>query len=200
MLHMVKGCNPPFPEKLVESYEMHNGVITANLHAEKIEPFFLHFLALHTGEPLFFALELPANIKDEAVTKEGRVDCFHNDLYLIDVCDGETAVSILDDYGELLLNDGVSRFGFGAPRRREEMLLDKYNILRIFSPTPENYSDFFASHGVPRVGRLYTAWDSISEDSPGRCERYETGGITVFSLPSLLRDRGIFFAGKQEEE
>ncbi len=125
MLEMVKGCQVPFPEKLGEGYKMEERMITANVGAGKLRQAVENFIAMHASERLFFILEIPTNQKEEPEPEK----VLHKDVYYLDGCSRKKALGILEDYGELLIQDGMSAFGFGCQETGDEIMVEKYNIL-----------------------------------------------------------------------
>ena len=197
MLNMVKGCRVPFPEKLSEGYEILDGRIVANVNAEKLLDAFKFFIVLNREERGFFFLELPVNRDDEVPKKPGVVETFHNRVYYIDDLPPEESFGILRRSGDLLINDGISAFGFGF-QTRDEIMLGKYNVVTIASSEPEKYAEIFGPLEIPRVENLVTAWDTFTQDAPGIAERVEIDGKTVFDLPEDYRDWGIYEAEIRE--
>ena len=131
MLNLVKGYKISEPEKLNEGYEVISEVsITANVNAEKIFDVFQHFIVMH-DEPLFFILELPVTSDRETPIAPGIVEKLHKDVYYIDGCSREECLVLMERYGELLINDGISKFGFGGHESQDEIMLDKYNVVVI---------------------------------------------------------------------
>lgn len=199
MLNMVKGCKVPFPDQLFEGYEVQENRIFANANVEKIKDIFNHFIVMHDQEQGFFILELPANRDEEDEIRPGVVQATHKHVYYIDALSTEGALTIMMRSGELLINDGISYFGYGFPNTGDEIMLDKYNVLTIVTQEIGRYADFFESHDIPQVEDLKTAWDSFSEEHPGVAERYELNNKTVFDLVEDYKDWGIYKAGTREE-
>ena len=157
MLNLGKGYKIYEPEKLSEAYEVSNEVsIMANVVVEKVVDVFQHFIAMY-DEPLFFILELPVTCDREALIAPGVVEETHKDVYYIDGCTQEECLVLLEKYGELLVNDGMNRFGFGCHESGDEIMLDKYNVVTIYSRILSKYNDFFEAHEINRVSQLVTA-------------------------------------------
>lgn len=199
MLNMVKGCTVPFPEQLSEGYEVQENRIFANVNAEKILDVFNHFIVMHDDDQGFFILELPVNRDEEEEIRPGVVEATHKHVYYIDALSTEEALTILIRSGELLINDGISYFGYGFPKTGDEMMLDKYNVITIFSQEIDRYSDFFDPHDIPRVEDLKMAWDTFSEEHPGIAERIDIDGKSVYDLVDQYKDWGIYKADTREE-
>ncbi|MBR7002313.1 MAG: hypothetical protein IKI11_06620 [Neisseriaceae bacterium] len=194
LLKMKVGSKVPNPEKLFEGYEIQENHIIANVSIDKIESIMQHFIIMHKEEPLFFILEIPTHFKNETAPNQ-----LHKDVYYIDGCTAEETFNILECYGNLLYNDGCVSFGFGCHYSNNEIIFGKYNVLTIYSSNIEQFYDFFEQHNIEQVNRLITAWDTFSYDNPGMSERYEENGKSIYDLPELLKDWGIYFAERREE-
>ena len=99
--------------KLYEGYEADDSGLIANVGIDKIEDIMQHFIGMH-DEPLFFILELPCTADQETQVRPGVVETMHKDVYYMDGCSREEALTILSRAGSILYNDGISSFGFGG--------------------------------------------------------------------------------------
>ncbi len=198
MLQLRKGAKVPFPEQLCEGYEIRENMITANISANKIEMVMAHFICMRS-EPVFFILELPVRQYEETESSPGVVEAFHKDVYYIDGCSRDEALTILSRVGQLMINDGLCSFGFGGHKSQEEIVLGKYNIATIFSRNAESFRDFFKEHDIPEVSNLKTAWDTFSQDHPGSSEKIITNGKDVYSIPVDFEKWGIYKAEIRED-
>jgi len=199
MLNFVKGHKVCNPERLFEGYAIADDCcINANVNAEKISDIFEHFIVMHE-EPLFFILELPVGLDREKPVSPGIIDNFHKDVYYIDGCTNEDCLALMMRYGELLINDGLVRFGFGGHESQDEIMLDKYNVIYIYSNRLSNFDGFFEAYDIQRKEKLVTAWNTFSSETPGESKRYELNGKTVYDLPNELKDWGIYLAETRTE-
>lgn len=198
MLKFRKGCTVPYPEKINEEYELNNNCIIANIDADKIENLLLDFIKMH-NEPLFFILEIPSKLDDEKMVKPYIVEGLHKDVYYIDGCTQEQGFVIVSRIGELLVNDGLSSFGFGCHISHDELMVGKYNVLTIYSQKLENYNTLLAKNQLKCVNKIVTAWDTFTQDTPGEAKRIETNGKNVFDIPEMFADWGIYFAEQRED-
>ena len=187
-------CSVPMRKKLREGYEISPGRITANVGTDKIWELMQGFIEEH-DEPLFFILEIPAKAGDEP----GDGSSLHKDVYYIDGLTREQAKTVLFRAGKLLINDGMSEFGFGGHESSEEITFGKYNVLTVFAEDAERYRGFFEAYRIPEAHPLITAWDTFSEFAPGSCSLYEENGRTVYDLPEELNEFGIYFAERRED-
>ena len=199
MLNLVKGHRVSLVENLFESFtKLTEHYLMANVHAEKILEAFQHFIAIH-DEPLFFILELPVSIDREKVIEKNIINELHKDVYYIDNCSREECLVLLIRYGDLLVNDGLSKFGFGGHKSHDEIMLDSYNVVTIYSKELSKFNDFFEPHNIQFVEELVTASETFSETSPGISEIYESNGKTVYDLPEELAEWGIYLAETRTE-
>ena len=199
MLNLVKGHQVSLVENLFESFtKLTEYYLMANVHEEKILEIFQHFIAIH-DEPLFFILELPVSIDREKVIARNIIEESHKDVYYIDGCSREECLALLIRYGDLLINDGLSKFGFGGHKSHDEIMLDSYNVVTIYSKELSKFNDFFEPHNIQFVEELVTAWETFSKTSPGISEIYECNGKTVYDLPEELAEWRIYLAETRTE-
>ena len=199
MLNLVKGHRVTLVENLFESFtKLTEHHLMANVHSEKILEVFQHFIAIH-DEPLFFILELPVSVDREKEIAKNIIEELHKDVYYIDNCSREECLVLLIRYGDLLVNDGLSKFGFGGHKSHDEIMLDSYNVVTIYSKELSKFNDFFEPHNIQFVEELVTAWKTFSKTSPGISEIYECNGKTVYDLPEELAEWRIYLAETRTE-
>ena len=199
MLKMKKGCIVPFPERLQPSYETGPHGFLANVGADQIDAMVRHFLAIN-DDPIFFILELPQNLRNE--NPETLHHTFHKEVYYLDGCTRERALSVLDRTGELLIQDGISSFGFGCHGSGDEIMSGKYNVVTVYTSQPQRYreANFFAARGIREVDRVVTAWDTFDQEHPGQARLWcEEGGRDAYSLPEELKEWGLYLAELRED-
>ncbi len=51
---------------------------------------------------------------------------------------------------------------------------------------------------IPESEQLVTAWDFISHDTPGECERFEKGGHDIYDVVKALKAVGLYCAEQRE--
>ena len=88
---------------------------------------------------------------------------------------------------------------YGCHESQDEIMLDKYNVVTIYSQQLSNYNDFFEAHGIEKVESLITAWDTFSDATPGQAERCDCKGKSVYNLPEELKDWGMYLADTRAE-
>ena len=198
MLKLKEGYHVPFPEKLSEGYEMEENSIVANVGVDKLEEVIQHFIAIK-DEPIFFILELPASGEKESPKASGIVTALHKDIYYIDGCSVDAALILFERTKDLLLADGMCQFGFGCHESHDEIMVEKYNVVSIYSQDIQKYNDFYEPHNIKEAKNFITAWDTFSLEHPGSSERIEKNRKTVYDLPELLKGWGIYLAETVEE-
>lgn len=198
MLNLRNGSKVPFPEKLSEGYEYNKPCFTANVGADKLEAIMRHFITLH-NEPLFFILELPTRQENETEVRPGVVEALHKDAYYIDGCTQEDALAILRETADLMINDGMCAFGFGCHQSHDEIMVGKYNVVTVYAQDKAVYDGFFEEHGIALTENLVTAWDTFSQEYPGESSIVDTDGKSVYDIPEILKERGIFFAERRQD-
>lgn len=198
MLVLRAGCRVPFPEKLFEEYMLMENQIIANISADRIRTVMEHFICIHE-EPLFFILELPSKQYDEKEIRPGVVEKLHKDVYYIDGCSNEEALTILLRVGDIMINDGLCSFGFGCHESNDEIMFGKYNVTTIFSRNIGQYINFMEDHEITKREHIVTAWDTFSKEHPGSSVRIDTDGNDVFSIPEMFADWGIYKAEQRED-
>ena len=199
MLKLIKGHAVSKPELLEEGYMMSSDVsIIANVDADKIKDVLQHFIVMRK-EPMFFILELPVTSNREEEVSPGVVKDTHKDIYYVDGCSQEECLVLLERYGELLINDGISSFGFGGHESQDEIMVGHYNVLTIYSQKLDDFEGFYEMHEIEKKDDIVTAWDTFTKDTPGQSLRYELDGKTVFDIPDLLKDLNIYLAETRVE-
>lgn len=196
MLNMVKGCRISDPSVLDEGYQRIEDGFAANVNAEKIQPVLESFIRLH-NEFCFVILEIPTNAKEEAALRSDGAAPLHKDVYYLDGLTSERALDFLRVFGEWFVHDGMSTFGIGIHSGANEILVDKYNVVRVYTKTPQRYHGFFESHGIPEAAELKTAWDYFTRETPGDSFLYTHKGTTVYDLVEHLKQYGLYFAERR---
>lgn len=202
MLTMRKGFSIPFADKLSEGYKTDGKIFTANVSAQKTLPLLENFVKLHENERLFFILELPTPQTAEPKDENGNIIAFHKDIYYLDDCTSAMIRDVLDIVGKMLLDDGISQFGVGSHITNDEMMICKYNIVNLYRNDEQStlYDGFFENAGIRKENNLVTAWDMLSPATPGECTMCEQYGRTVYDIPPVVAELGMYMAERCEEQ
>ncbi len=198
MLNMVKGCKVHDPAVLHEGYQRTETGYAANVNAEKIQTLVERFIALQ-DKWVFLILEVPTNAKDEVEIRPGVVESLHMDVYYLDGLSKESAISLLHTFGPLFIHDGMCKFGFGSHSGNNEIVQDRYNVVTIYTKTPERYDGMFESLGITEVAELKTAWDFFTHDTPGECRKVPYREKDIYEIVEHLKQYGLYFAERREK-
>ena len=142
---------------------------------------------------------MPSNQEDETELRPGVVNALHKDVYYIDGCTQEEAFVILNRTADLMINDGLCSFGFGCHISNDEIMIEKYNVVSVYTQNKNTFDGFFEEHEIEYVEHLITAWDTFTQDMPGESFRVDTDGKSIYDIPDILKDWGIYFAERREE-
>jgi len=145
------------------------------------------------------------NLDQEKVEKEpegnnpGILKSQHRMVYYLDGIDSEEGMEILDTFGEVLINDGLSAFGFGT--KDSEIGKYQYNemLVHVYEDM-DPWKKVFLLAGVPERKDLTFADDVFSWKNPGVAERYEDDqGRSVYDVVDVLKKAGLYEAEVREE-
>ena len=178
---LCQGVNVDNTDKLCSVIVTEKDGFTGSLSAELIAPAVKAFLD-KVPEPVFFFLELPEDIDDYA-------------LYYLDNCTREVAYAVMKRFGELLVQDGVSRFGFGSNKTGDELYFKDYQEFMLYSETPDLYSEGLKKLGTKICDKRDDAvflGDLISKKNEGVLTEVELNGETVFDIPEALEEAGMY--------
>nr|WP_297175418.1 hypothetical protein [uncultured Agathobaculum sp.] len=176
MFQTAAGVHLPFPEQIQEQYQQQGDNLTANLSFEKLADF-IHAFYAKLDEPLFLAI---------------HPDAEADEVWYLDNMTKKQLTTILDGYGELLYQDGLSAFAIGSLATEEELFVQKYKVLSIYSPRSARFAKLLEQYGAARTDHLVTPWDTFSKAHPGEAQRLEIAGQTVPDLVQELCKIGMY--------
>ena len=194
-----KGYYVPKQYMVNEGFQIKNETtIMANIDDVNIERMLYNFI--DTLEyPSFFFLEIPLNKQQELKLRKKDTDPFHTEVYYIDGRTKDELKSILKKFGRLLIEDGLSTFGFGSNIKPLEICCTKYNIVYIYTNEIEKYAKFLKDIGINHLDRLITAWDTFTQSDPGRSEIAVIDGKKIYDLVQEYKDWGMYKAEIRED-
>ena len=181
---LIAGVEVELDGKIKSAYTENDDGFEAVVSAEKIYQLVNSFIGL-LDEPVFFFLELPKNA-DENDTGY--------DIYYLDNCTLPVAKAIMKRYGELLVQDGISRFGFGSHSSNEEVYVMDYQQISIYCPEKKKAAVLLYDLGIEKTDKLHTMWEGFSEETPGICIRVDVNGENVFDIAENLSSEGMYKA------
>lgn len=190
MFQTAPGVTIPLSDTILEEYQIYDGEsVFANVSYEKLTAFVTEFYQA-LPEPLFFVMQLPLSIYEENRMGFDQI-CHQEVLYL----DGQTQNQIdkiMSSYGQLLFSDGISQFAIASHQSHEEVFIQKYKIVSIYSKNPEKYAPLLIRYGLHQTNHLITAWDTFSDDYPGECRSICLEGLNAYQVAETLKKQGMY--------
>lgn len=192
MFQAAPGVTIPFPDKILEEYQIFKGEsIHANVSYEKLSAFVSDFYKA-LPEPLFLVMQLPLSIDEE--NEMGFNEIFHQEVLYLDGQMQSQINTIMTSYGQILLSDGLSQFAIASHKNHEEIFIEKYKVVSIYSEVPEKYESLLLKYGLRRTDHLITAWDTFSQDYPGECRKIRIEGLDSYNVADILKKQGMYRA------
>lgn len=193
MFQTASGVILPFPEKIKEEFIVLNRCLRFHLSFEKIQPMLDEFIE-NLAEPLFIVLQFPLSQPEEEELRQSDTDPLHQKVCYLDGQSKQQVKALLQQYGDLLLNDGISQFAVASHTTQEEMFIRKYKLIDIYCGNPEKYFPLMNKYGVAHTDNLVTAWNTFTRETPGEAIRIEKNGINVFDVFNKLVKVGMYVA------
>lgn len=173
-------------ELIKESYAIEGDMILINLDADHYKDVMLE-LCLKLPEPVFFVFEIPCNELKEKELRKSNSDSFHKEVCYIDGLYNDTIKTFFESFGDVLINDGLSSFGFSSHNYEIEIMKDGYNCLRVYAKNKNNFINILNENNIPIVENIVLVSDILSSNNPGYCERFtDEDGKTIFDLADFL--------------
>ena len=176
---LCQGVSLRSTQDVHSAFSVKGSDISGVLSAQLILKCAVEFIRL-VNEPVFFFLELPVEDSQEY------------EIYYLDNCTKEVASAVLKRFGELLANDGLSRFGFGSNKTDEELYFEDYQGFSAYVKEPEAFAQALEKLGAKRQDSFTSLWDVMSDDNIGCLSAVELDGETVFDIPQALSDAGMY--------
>lgn len=192
MFQTAHGVTIPFPDKIQEQFQVYEGKsIYANISFEKLKPILTEFYH-NLPEPLFFVLQLPLSIHEERKLKDSNT--FHQEVCYLDGQTKSQIDDIIEKYGQILLEDGMSQFAVASHVNNEEIFIQKYKLTAFYSSSPRRFIPFLQRYGLTETDNLITVWNTFSQETPGECRRVSINGFDVYDVAEQLKKQGLYRA------
>ena len=190
--NLIQGVSVDVLDGIRSAYVIRDNCLDSVISAELIKPL-LKGVIDKLDEPQFFFLELPCTEDEEKQLKKLENEAQHYKVYYLDGCTRPVSHAILDRYGDLLINDGLTRFGFGSNKTNDEVYVMDYQQVQVYGMT-RFFEPVFQKLGVPETEALRTMWDNFSPDHPGICSTVELEGERTEDIAANLADEGMYYA------
>ena len=173
-------------------------LIDSVLSAELIRPLLDSAVKL-LPEPHFFFIELPCTEDEEKELRSSKNDPAHYKVYYLDGCTKPVTHAIITRYGELLINDGLTRFGFGSNSSDEEIYVLDYQQVQIYADD-DRFVPLFERLGAERVEEVKTVWENFTPENVGVSFAVEIEGETSADIPENVKSEGMYYAETRANE
>ena len=198
---IIEGLIISGTEKVKSSYiRTSDNEINCVLSADKIKATIKKTVKL-IKKPYFF-LEVPCTDAQEAELAKAGKSGLHMQLYNLEVTH-DVAYAILKRYGDLLINDGVTNFGFCSLETETEIYVKPFQSIMFYSENGiSSFEDILKQENIPECKKdQYVSLDSlISEDNPSDRVLVELNGETVFDMIENLKEVGLTLCDVIEED
>lgn len=192
MFQTAPGISIPFGEKIREQFQVYdNQLVRANISFEKLKPLVMEFYR-NLPKLLFFVLQLPLTIQEER--RDGTDTTLHQEVCYLDGQAREQIYAILNSYGEILLPDGLSQFAIASHTSHEEIFIQRYKLMDLYSATPRRFVPLLQRYGVTETDHLLTVWDTFSPETPGQCRLISIEEQDVYKIAEQLKKKGMYRA------
>ncbi len=188
-IKLIHGIEFSGADKLKAEFRQDGESLTLALSAEDYPAFFPK-AAGALAEPLFFFAELPSG--ESGITGGDAADEYKT--YYLDNCTLPVIKAILKRYGGILYSDGVLRFGFGSHKTGDEVYMQEYQQLSVYSRNISAFKKIFSELGYSENPAALTLWDIISEKSPISGESVDCDGETAADMIDNLKELGLYEA------
>lgn len=193
MFQTALGVTIPFPEKIKEEFQFMEHGFRFNISFEKIRPMLDDFVE-QLEEPLFIVLQLPLTQSEEDNLRKSNNDPLHQKVCYLDGLSKEQVTAILQQYGNLILNDGISQFAVASHASNEEIFIQKYKLTDIYCSDSEKYLGLLKKYNLKEIDQLISVWDTFTHETPGEARRIEMNDINIFDVYDELVKLGMYDA------
>lgn len=175
---LIPGISIPDTSRIKREYKISRGRIYFTISAQDYQGFFSSCVK-KLEEPVFFFVEIPDD------NGEYR-------LYYLDNCTEPVAQAILKRYSGILFGDGVIKYGFGSHAVDDEIYMQEYQTVSIYSKDLAKYEEVLASLGYVKSKDCVLSWDVIDKDNVGECINVEADDESYIDMINNLIDVGMY--------
>lgn len=184
------GINLPNPELIKAEYLIANNYLVFNANIDNLMRLVFDFLD-SINLPLLFFMEIPCTAQEEQRLRKSNEDSFHYNLYYLRIDDKEVILDILNKYGEVLLHDGLTRFGL-LSHELDEIFISKYKVTYIKGKNFLDYVELLENYNYTRTEEIITPWETFSKENYGTASSIKINGIDVYYVLRELNKMGMY--------
>ena len=189
-MKIANGIKLPNPELIKPEYQITCNHLVFNADIDNLMRLVIDFLD-KINVPIIFYMEIPCTDQEEQELRKDIEDSFHQNLYYLRIEDKEDVLSILNKYGDILLHDGLSRFGL-LSYELDEIYISKYNVTYIKGKNFRNYVELLEDYNYTRTEEIITPWKTFSKENYGTASRITINGLDVYYILTELKKEGMY--------
>lgn len=180
---------------LEEGFQRSGDRISAQVSARNIKKVFENYMAyMDKEDDMYFFIRLPYRNDEEDQQGTGVK------MYYLDHLNPYHAMRILDVFGEVLINDGVSSFGFGT--EDSEIEKGECNRMNLWMEREDVFPEtIFTILSIPQKKGLIFAETLSCDDNPIVSQNYyDEDGRSIYNVIASLEEAGLYEAKPGEEQ
>lgn len=198
---IIEGLTVAHTDEVKSSYiKINKNEINCVISAEKIKSIVKKAIKL-IKKPYFF-LEAPCTEAQEAELAKTGQSGLHMQLYNLEVTH-DVADAILKRYGDLLINDGVTNFGFSSLETEAEIYVMPFQNIMFYNENgASSFENILREENIPenKTEKQITIDSLLSQDNPADRVLVELNGETVFDVIENLKEVGLTLCDIIEED
>lgn len=189
---IIEGLNVSNIDGVKSSYtKISDSEISCVISAEKMKSIISK--AVRTIKKPYFFLEIPCTEAQEAeLSKKGNCG-LHMQLYNLQIT-YDVAEAILERYGDLLINDGVTNFGFCSLETETEIYVMPFQNIMLYNQNDtQEFEKILKKENITKnkIEQHITIDSLLSKDNPADRVLVELDGETVFDMLENLKEAGL---------
>jgi hypothetical protein len=88
----------------------------------------------------------------------------------------------------------MSRFGIASHETSDELFVEKYKIIDIYSKNIKNYLSLMKKYSTDETKILITAWHTFSNENPCKCTKVIIDNKDIYDVVEELKKIGMYSA------
>ncbi len=189
---VIEGLNIADISGVKTSYiKINDSEINCVISAERIKSIIKKVVKL-VKKPYFF-IEVPCTDAQESELSKKGENGFHMQLYNLEVTHN-VANAILERYGDLLINDGVTNFGFGSLETETEIYAMPFQTIMLYNKNDTSgFEKILKQDNITELkpNEFITIDSLLSKNNPADRVMVELNGETVFDVIENLKEVGL---------
>ena len=177
-------------DQIKESYKVNGNNIIINADSDKYFDVMSSLVDI-LPSPLVMIIEVPFTKQQEEKFKDGSL---HKDVYYMTGLNNDTAKFFMKSFKDILVEDGISNFGFASVKERMEVMKHKYNTLVVIADERNKFKKVLEDvYHIPYDEKMKTVHNLIDKDHPAKSKMaVDPQGKGIYDLVNFLKDHGLY--------